>query len=193
VPLNVPTSTHLPYKSDQESGNFPFCRFFFINFSFSPALREICNQLTAATSLGVSESHPFTLYSCHDVTILGLLYGIGADFLAGDDTGGWRFWPPYASTLVFELVRIPPDDQKSGSSEHVVRILYNGVPVRTVIKDGRFWDGTSPPAGNGPSQMLLAEDFDGVVTRLEKAGGFTNYMSRVNSTSTKADMSNWTG
>jgi hypothetical protein len=141
----------------------------------------------------VKESHPFTLYSCHDVTILGLLYAIGADFLAGDDTGGWRCWPPYASTLVFELVRIPPDIEGE-NSEHVVRVLYNGVPVRTVVKDDRFWDGTSsPPAGKGPSQMLYAKDFEAVVTRLEKAGGFTNYMSRENTASTKTDMSNWTG
>lgn len=157
------------------------------------ALREICNQLKAATSLEGKESRPFTLYACHDVTILGLLYGVGADFLAGDDTGGWRFWPPYASTLVFELVRIPQDDEAAEASEHVVRILLNGVPVKTVVKDDRFWDGSSPPAGNGPFQMLYPEDFDAVITRLEKAGGFANYMCRENTTSTKTDMTNWTG
>jgi hypothetical protein len=155
------------------------------------ALREMCSQLMAATSLESKDRHPFTLYSCHDITILGLLYGIGADFLAGDDTGGWRFWPPYASTLVFELVRIPHDNK--ADSKHVVRVLLNGVPVRTVIKDDRFWDGNSPSAGSGPFQMLYAEDFEAVVTRLERAGGFSNYMSRENTVSAKIDMSNWTG
>eukprot|EP00980_Cylindrotheca_fusiformis_P023862 scaffold11076_cov122-Cylindrotheca_fusiformis.AAC.6 len=67
----------------------------------APPLREIANQLLHAKSMGEIERHPFTIYSCHDVTILAILYGIGADFLAGDEAGGFRrFWPEYSSTLV---------------------------------------------------------------------------------------------
>jgi hypothetical protein len=67
----------------------------------APPLREIANQILPTISLHESERRPFSIYSCHDVTILALLYGIGADFLAGDDGAGYRsFWPGYSSTLV---------------------------------------------------------------------------------------------
>mmetsp|Transcript_18731 Transcript_18731/g.34928 ORF Transcript_18731/g.34928 Transcript_18731/m.34928 type:complete len:146 (-) Transcript_18731:649-1086(-) len=144
----------------------------------------------AATSLvGATDKRPFTIYSCHDITILGLLYGIGADFLSGDERGGWRFWPPYASSLVFELVRIP----NTGTDDsHVVRVLLNGKPVKSVWKDHEFWEGGCLPAGNGPYQMLNAKDFQSVVENLEKLGGRSNYMSREGS-ETKGDMTSWTG
>jgi Histidine phosphatase superfamily (branch 2) len=65
----------------------------------APPLREIANQIVRTPHLSMIERHPFVIYSCHDITILGLLYAIGADFLAidgkdndvhhtsGDDTG----------------------------------------------------------------------------------------------------------
>ncbi|KAG7363006.1 histidine phosphatase superfamily branch 2 protein [Nitzschia inconspicua] len=157
----------------------------------APPLREVCDQLMAATDMAVggSERRPFTIYSCHDITILGLLYGIGADFLAGDYLGGWRFWPPYASSLVFELVRIPENEGCS----HVVRILLNGKPVFSVHKNEHYWAGKSPPAGRGPFQMLYAEDFNTVVSNLEKAGGRKNYMSKEDGPHGTSDMSSWTG
>ena len=67
----------------------------------APPLREITNQMMQTPHLSINARRPFVLYSCHDITILGLLYAIGADFLAienvddtdalnhtsGDDTG----------------------------------------------------------------------------------------------------------
>ncbi len=50
----------------------------------APPLREIANQMMATPRLSVNARRPFVLYSCHDITILGLLYAIGADFLATD-------------------------------------------------------------------------------------------------------------
>ncbi len=140
--------------------------------------------------VGGAERRPFTMYSCHDITILGLLYGIGADFLSGDEQGGWRFWPPYASSLVFELVRIP---QTSNGDSHVVRILLNGKPVFSLMKDHRYWDGGSPAAGHGPLQMLYADDFNTVVSNLERAGGRIDYMSPESHHDAKANMTSWTG
>jgi hypothetical protein len=75
------------------------------------------------------EKKPFIVYSCHDVTILSLLYGVGADFLAtkedlievGVNPGNderWRFWPRYASTLVFELVRVDHDNDNDSDAEN---------------------------------------------------------------------------
>lgn len=37
-----------------------------------PPLREIADQLKSATHLEARQRHPFTIYSCHDVTILAL-------------------------------------------------------------------------------------------------------------------------
>jgi len=74
----------------------------------APPLREIADQILKTPDLSSHERRPFVIYSCHDITILGLLYGVGADFLAVDDAerndvGSWRWWPPYASNLVFEV------------------------------------------------------------------------------------------
>jgi hypothetical protein len=162
------------------------------DYCLHAALREICDQLMAATDMAVggNDRRPFTIYSCHDITILGLLYGIGADFLAGDDMGGWRFWPPYASSLVFELVRIPEANKEDA---HVVRVLLNGKPVFSVHKDEQYWNGESLSAGRGPLRMLYADDFHTVVSNLEKAGGRKNYMSLEDDSDGKGDMGSWTG
>jgi hypothetical protein len=50
----------------------------------APPLREITDQIIQTPSLTVNDRRPFVLYSCHDITILGLLYAIGADFLSID-------------------------------------------------------------------------------------------------------------
>lgn len=145
----------------------------------------------AAITLEAGERHPFNIYACHDVTILGLLYGISADLLAGDDLGGWRFWPQYASTLIFELVRIK---RSNGKDAHVVRILLNGKPVKSVTKDnGCFWEGSCQYIGNGPHRMLNPKDFDHVIQNLEMAGGQNSYMTCEDDPSTKIDISNVTG
>ena len=79
----------------------------------APPLREIADQILQTPNLSSRERRPFVIYSCHDITILGLLYGVGADFLALDETdpsecaGNWRWWPPYASNLVFEVSIVP--------------------------------------------------------------------------------------
>jgi hypothetical protein len=155
----------------------------------APPLREIAEQLLAAPSLGVGEQRPFTIYSCHDVTILALLYGIGADFLANDEKESWRFWPEYASSLVFELVRI--NDENSDDS-HVVRVLLNGKPIRSLDLYDNYWNGAGVHVGKGPMHMLLVEDFAEIVTNLEKAGGLVRDDLLAAGLSKKRDMSNWT-
>jgi len=157
----------------------------------APALREVCDQLLEATQMDVEDKHPFTIYACHDITILGLLYGISADFLSGDSNAGWRYWPKYASTLIFELIRIQNQD---GDDEHIVRVLLDGKPVKSLIKDHiSYWEGSCKYTGNAPHQMLYASDFDRVVQNLEKAGGQSSYMTKGGRPKTKIDMSNVTG
>ena len=60
-----------------------------------PPFREMMEQMVEASAtakdLGQEDcgKRPFVLYSCHDVTLLALLYAIGADFLvSGEDCGG---------------------------------------------------------------------------------------------------------
>jgi hypothetical protein len=156
----------------------------------SPPLREIATMMEATTSLGELEKRPFVVYSCHDVTILSLLYAIGAEFLADELKGEWRFWPPYASTLVFELVRVRED---TGPDSHVVRVFLNGQPIRSVnLLDH---DGRSEPEyiGHGPMRMLRVTDFVDTVTKLEKAGGLDYAAMGYVDSESERDMSGWTG
>lgn len=132
----------------------------------APPLREILSQMTDAVHLPKQERHPFVVYSCHDVTILGLLYAIGADFLGDEDKGEWRFWPAYATTLVFELVRIGNENERD---THVVRVLLNGKAIISAnlvdLFSGKVTD--IEYVGNGPSRMLRLADFEEVVKQLE--------------------------
>lgn len=138
----------------------------------APPLREVANHMTSTPALDVVDKHPFVIYSCHDITILGLLYGIGADFLADDASNQWRWWPTYGSQLCFELVRIKDDDKSTTKNvisrdTHVVRVLINGKPVFSVNHEGpKFSD-----MGTGPKRMLLLDDFINVIQTLENAGG----------------------
>jgi hypothetical protein len=134
----------------------------------APPLREIVEQMKTTPNLGASERRPFVMYSCHDITILGLLYGLGAEFLSSDNDAEWRFfWPTYGTTLAFELVRI--EDDSPDSASHVVRVLLNGKPVTSV--DYGKEQGTDAYVGNGPEKMLSINDFEILVSRLEDAGG----------------------
>lgn len=130
------------------------------------------------------------IYSCHDVTILSLLYGIGAEFLADELKCEWRFWPAYASSLVFELVRVK---QEIGPASHVVRVFLNGQPIRSVNLLSHDGKGDAEYVGHGPFQMLTVQDFDDIVMELETAGGL-NYSTMMHDDSeTERDMSGWTG
>jgi hypothetical protein len=70
----------------------------------------------------------FSEHSCHDVTLLSLLYGIGTEFVAIEDEfqqigaptrrkdngeERWKYWPEHATTL-------------NEDNEYFVRILLNG-------------------------------------------------------------------
>lgn len=125
-----------------------------------PPFREILNQMLSTTSLGDSEKRRFTLYSCHDITILGILYGLGADFLAGDLNPGVLYWPPYASTLAIELVR-------TNDHRFRVRTLLDGVTVKSVD----FANPTHPSLSSTPDGLLSISDFQQLVEQLEDDGG----------------------
>ena len=128
----------------------------------APPLLEITDQMLQTPSLAFHERSPLVIYSCHDITILGLLYGIGADFLAidssesnnvkhtsGDDMGSLRYWPPYGSILVFELVRLR--EGSPGLDSHVIWFLLNRTPVRSVKVNK-----STGIADGGPAGMFYA-------------------------------------
>lgn len=141
----------------------------------APVLREVTTEIQETTELELQDRRPFSVYSCHDVTILALLYALGADFLAEEEKGTWRYWPEYGSTLIFELVRTKDE---SGKTLHVVRILLNGKPIRVVNtlehhKDTENSGGSRPKyVGQGPMNMLTIDCLEKVVRNLEIVGGY---------------------
>jgi hypothetical protein len=146
--------------------------------------------MISTPTLDPLQRHPFVFYSCHDVTILSLLYGVGASFLADEQREEWRFWPAYGTTLVFELVRINKDN---GEDSHVVRILLNGQPIKVSNLLNHDGQGDAEPIGKGPMSMLRVSDFVKIVTQLEIKGGFDRAKVGVDDSEKKRDMSNWTG
>jgi hypothetical protein len=99
---------------------------------------------------------PFVIYSCHDVSILSLLYGIRAKLVVDDHYS--KYWPPYASTLVFELVRLDENEvdtvssSTTNGSQHFVRMLLNGKPIAI--------------HGNPRGNILSLEEFDQMVEQM---------------------------
>jgi hypothetical protein len=177
----------------------------------SPPFREVYNGMVeAASNVGPDDRGPFVLYSCHDVTLLALLYALGTDFLAsGEDCGGanmmleeeggrrahysgmafgkvkrgtrrlsWRWWPPYSSTIAFELVRL---NESSGMDDQfVIRVILNGETLRYIprmsIDDDFLLNEQSSSSrevfgemtADGKSKMMRISDFDRIISVLEE-------------------------
>lgn len=104
-----------------------------------PALNDIKAEMEKAVNSEDTVRKPFNVYSCHDVTILGLLYGVGATPLTssdesniGDDTKGvgrMPVWPTYATCLTFELVRL---ETKGQEDKFVVKVWLNEAAIPTL-------------------------------------------------------------
>jgi len=153
--MSYPTKTHLSWRFRQWYRNRRL-----LSAIAGPPFREILNQMQETIRLRDDEKRPFTLYACHDITILGLLYGVGASFLANDRGMGWMWWPPYASTLAFELVRTDTDQFR-------VRILMDAKLIHSVD----FADPTYPTLSTTDDGLLCITDFERLVDKLEIDGG----------------------
>lgn len=116
--LALPSLAHLSWRFRQWYNSPPL-----LAAIGAPPLREIELQLKATPSVPAYERRPFTIYSCHDVSLLALLYAIGANTVL-DETN--HYWPAYATTLAFELVKV---DNRDSSDSYIVRILLNGEPI----------------------------------------------------------------
>ncbi|CBN79151.1 conserved unknown protein [Ectocarpus siliculosus] len=89
--------------------------------------------------------------SCHDVTILALLYAMEADLLEDRD-----YWPPYGSTIAFEVSstggvsgpgrgpRGGRGEDKGGGGDLVLKISVDGEPLRSRLFAGKGGDGIIP-------------------------------------------------
>lgn len=210
----------------------------------SPPLREVMRHMVATTGAAPTERRPFVMYSCHDVTLLGLLYALGADFLVLDDDdvphdgsgsngdddvredgaahlclkGGsvrdgnearkrretWRWWPPYSSTLVFELVRVGEGAQ--GVDGHIIRVILNGKSIRLVPRlspeDGGILLGErdmkkrlhfGENMGGAESQMMRLSDFSALVNELDRTGLPSEGNDSPLTEEAKLNMSGWKG
>jgi len=129
-----------------------------------PALSEVNFQMNQTINAPDSARKPFNIYSCHDVTILALLYGIGAEHLATpselqsigakDSTNEkrLRYWPGYASTLILELVKVEPMGREE---EFLVKFRLDDKKIRTV-------------AALRIKQDMRLSDFDELVYRINE-------------------------
>jgi hypothetical protein len=155
-------------------------------------LREIEMQMKKSTSSKAKEDRkPFVIYSCHDVTLLSLLYGIGADFVASEEelkAAGvatrkengeerWKYWPEYATSLIFELVR--------DGDEHFVRILLNGKPVRLISQLQRFGS-----LEKEDIHETTLDDFSKIINNVENK---SHVHAKIEDDQIVRDMSTWTG
>ena len=92
-----------------------------------PALHEVVMEMKKAGSgAAPSTKKPFRIYSCHDVTILALLYAIEGRSL--DSTQPPPKWPTYATCLTLELVR-----RGNGSDPSIIiRGWLNEAPIPAI-------------------------------------------------------------
>jgi len=142
-----------------------------------PALGEVRNEMkgVAAAAAMQTESFrgatkkPFRVYSCHDVTILGLLYAIKDRFLGMEHVpaGDWLVptrssWPTYATCITLELVRLSAKGKKDDT--FVVKAWLNEAPIPT------FWPVPIPIVATEdaePTCTIDLSDFDRLVRELD--------------------------
>jgi len=129
---------------------------------------------------------PLEIHSCHDVTLLSLLYAMKASIMNDDDC----FWPVYASTLTFELVHFKSEHEyrpQANDSEHnhnndgnyFLRLLLNGAPVEMMVEP-RQKQTTDCIVATGKNKaqeenqtaatttLLTLKEFSNLVTALEQ-------------------------
>lgn len=100
-----------------------------LSLSFFPCCLSPSPQ-TARMEASASHMTPLrvALYAAHDTTVMPLLLALAppTPAPAGAADEGLAHWPPYASSVAFELWG--PRDPKAAAGEkgHFVRVLYNG-------------------------------------------------------------------
>lgn len=148
VAMSDQTIAHLAWRFRQWYQHLPL-----LAVAATQPLRELENQIRLAKTMEVHERRPFVVYSCHDVTILSLLYSIGGK--------SWQnVWPPYASTLTFELVDI---SKKLEPASHVLRVSFSQDHVHTPSESVK-----PRPNHTGVVTVLKLCEFSDIVSTLDK-------------------------
>lgn len=99
-----------------------------------PALHEMVMEMKDACN-GSDDKKPFRIFSCHDVTILALLYAI--QDISLETTQLPPLWPTYATCLAFELVRLEDGDS------FVVRAWLSGAPIPEFVPSPVLFQGSA--------------------------------------------------
>ena len=109
-----------------------------------PLLTELHDDIFRCANMSSADGRgrkPFRIYSCHDVTILALLYSIEASFLASSEDlkshglyalqhfEHYHYWPEYACTLAIEMSKV---QTKGKADEFLLKFLLNGNVVQTI-------------------------------------------------------------
>lgn len=135
-----------------------------------PALDQIKGEMNKIIDSGDRIRKPFNIYSCHDVTILALLYAIRAYGVntqveiqtKGVDGIGFTDedprWPSYATCLTFELLRVK---EKGKTDEFMVKIWLNEAPIPKFK--------IAPIHRNENEDGMELSEFNKLVTQLNKA------------------------
>jgi len=158
--LAHPTIAHLAWRFSQWFTHGPLLGAITI-----PPLKEVEKQMREVPNLSMDEKRPLKIFSCHDVTLLSILYGLGATEIIENE----RYWPPYGSTLAFELVKVKETD------EYVIRFLLNGKPIKL-----REFD----------DKLISIDEFSELVDNLQREGRIDDDDE---DTDGERDMENWTG
>ena len=83
---------------------------------------------------------------------------------------------------MFELVRVR--DGPPGPDSHVVRVLLDGVPIRSSKINTLVSGSHATDPHHGPNGMFCINDFERLVSKLEEAGGY-DYASLLGQTITQ--------
>ena len=152
-------------------------RFYYSNPSFlgemaGPALRELVSEMKGvvqSTSLEPATTNttkkPFRVYSCHDVTILALLFALRDRYLGSELAEELSQWPTYATCLTLELVRLETPVSTAPPS-FVVRVWLNEAPIPTFSP---FPIGIRTTRDEEPSFSIHLSKFEEIVNELNTA------------------------
>lgn len=96
------------------------------------------------------------------------------------DESSWRWWPPYSSTIAFELVQV---ENETGIDGHFIRVVLNGRALRLIpmmsLEDEKLLNKQpihkrmrfGEMDEEGMCDMMGIHEFEQMINTLEDAGG----------------------
>ena len=144
-----------------------------------PALHDVNLEMKNAISIEgrKSDKKPFRIYSCHDVTILALLYAIqGRGVESSTLLKGPLQWPIYATCFTLELVRLGNNSNidsdasdKKKSTTFVVRAWVSGAPMKEFSASPEAFESGGRDKNKEPFFSMDLLEFEALVNDLNSA------------------------